>query len=85
MRGQDDGLACANEVAGGADDFCVCSSDAADGLAIVWVAEDDRAGHKSRVCGAEHRGAVVDELASLTVVIVVRGLFRANMMLTTYE
>ena len=85
MRGQDDGLACANEVAGGADDFCVCSSDAADGLAIVWVAEDDRAGHKSRVRGAEHRGAVVDELASLTVVIVVRGLFRANMMLTTYE
>lgn len=71
MGWQNDSLTRADKIARCTDNLCVCSGDFADGLAVVWVAEDDGAGDKGRVVSAEHGSCVVDELTSLALGLLV--------------
>jgi hypothetical protein len=65
MWREDNSLSRTNQVAGVADDHGVRSSNLSNGLAVVWVTEDDCAVDERGVCWRKHVCSVVYQLTTL--------------------
>jgi hypothetical protein len=69
MRCQNDSLSRTDQVSCVADDLSVTSSDLANRLAVVWVTEDDSAVDEGCVLCGKHACGIVNELTTLTIMI----------------